>query len=48
MAAGNIGRGGDDAKNGDPYVSYYDAGRLVVQTFRGELVIAGKTVEVER
>lgn len=42
---GSIGRGGDDGD--EPYVSYFDGGRLVVQTFRGKLVISGETV-IER
>lgn len=40
---GDVPRDGDD-----PYVSYFDGGQLVVQTFRGELIIVGETVEVER
>ena len=40
--------GGVPRDGGDPYVSYYDAGQLVIQRFNGELVISGKTVRVVR
>lgn len=40
---------GDVPRDGEePLVSYFDSGQLVIQTFRGELVIAGETVRIER
>lgn len=43
MVPGGVPRDGEE-----PYVSYFQGGQLIIQRFNGELVIAGKTVRVER